>query len=146
MSLVNVIWVYGGLAWATLVCGVACWLGGTTERIAAATLWTAWVLSLILFVPGPKGPGAATMIIDCASLAIFVILSLRARRLWTLFMATCQLDDVMSHFASQLSHFQLYSHIVAEGLWGGEALLACLIVGTIGYRRRLKRERRLRPA
>ena len=139
MSLINLLWVYGGLAWATLVCGMTCWLGGTAERIAAATLWTAWVLSLILFVPGPKGPGAATMIIDCTNLVVFVILSLRTRRLWTLFMAACQLDDVMSHFAAQLSHFQLYSHIVAEGLWGGEALLACLIAATIGYRCRLKR-------
>ena len=146
MSLINLIWVYGGLAWATLVCGMTCWLGGTAERVAAATLWTAWVLSLILFVPGPKGPGAATMIIDCTSLAVFVILSLRTRRLWTLFMATCQLDDVMSHVAAQLSHFQLYSHIVAEGLWGGEALLACLIAGTIGYRRRLRRQPALQAA
>ncbi len=98
------------------------------------------MLSLILFVPGPNGPGAATTIIDSTTLVVFVVLSLRTRRLWTLFMATCQLDDVMSHFASQLSHLQLYSHIVAEGLWGGEAPLACLIAATISYRRRLKRE------
>ncbi len=142
MSLLNIIWVYGGLAWATLICAMTGWLGGTTERIGAATVWLAWVLSLVLFVPGPTGPGAATTVIDCTSLVVFVILSLRTRRLWTICIAACQLDDVMSHFASQLSHFQLYSHIVAEGLWGGEALLACLIAGTIGYRRRLRRHAR----
>ncbi len=139
MSLINLIWVYGGLAWATIVCGIACWLGGAAERTVAATLWIAWVLSLILFVPGPEGPGMPTMIIDCTCLVVFAAVSLRTRRLWTLFATACQLDDVMSHVAAQLSHFQLYSHIVAAGLWGGEALLACLIAGTIGYRRRLKR-------
>ncbi len=140
MSLVNLIWVYGGLARATIVCGMACWLGGTAERIVAATLWIAWVLSLILFVPGPKGPGMATTIIDCTVLVVFVTVSLRTRLLWTLFAAAYQVDDVMSHFAAQLSHFQLYSHIVAAGLWGGEALLVCIVAGTIGHRRRLKRQ------
>ena len=146
MSLLNIIWVYGGLAWATFVCGMTCWLGGTAERIGGVTVWLAWVLSLVLFVPGPKGPGIATTIIDCTALAVFVILSLRTRRLWTVFAAACQLDDIMSHVVAQLSHFQLYSHIVAAGIWGGEGLLACLIAGTIGYRRRLKRAARLAAA
>ena len=146
MSLINIIWVYGGLFRATVVCGVACWLGGTTERIIASTLWIAWVLSLILFVPGPKGPGMATTIIDCTVLVVFVTVSLKTRRLWTLFAAACQVDDVMSHVVAQLSHFQLYSHIVAAGIWGGEALLACLIAGTGGYRRRLKRAANLEAA
>jgi len=140
MSLTNLIWVYGGLAWATIACWITCWLGGTAERVGAAAVWIAWVLSLILFVPGPKGPGVATMIIDMACLAVFLALSLRTRRLWTLFAAACQLDDIMSHFAAQLGHFQVYSHIVAAGLWGGEALLFCLLAGMIGYQRRLKRQ------
>ena len=88
----------------------------------------------------------ATTIIDCTVLVVFVTVSLRTRLLWTLFAAACQVDDVMSHFAAQLSHFQLYSHIVAAGLWGGEALLACLIAGTIGYRRRLRRQPALQAA
>ena len=115
------------------------WWGGWAERTAGATLWIGWVLSLILFVPGPTGPGMATTIIDCTALVIFAWLSFRTRRLWTVFMTACQLDDVMSHIGAEMLHYQLYSHIVAAGIWGGEALLVCLIAGTIGHRLRLKR-------
>ena len=73
-------------------------------------------------------------------LAIFGVLSFKTRHLWTLFAAACQLDAVMSHFAAKLTHFQLYSYVVALGLWGGQGMLVCLIAGTIGYRRRLKRQ------
>jgi len=139
MSLVNIIWVYGGLAWATLVCGAAVIWGGWAERTFGITLWIAWVLSLILFVPGPDGPGIATTLIDSTALVVFAVVSFRSRKLWTLVATACQLDDVMSHVGAEAVHFQLYSHIVAAGIWGGEALLFCLIAGTIGHRRALKR-------
>jgi hypothetical protein len=139
MSLVNIIWVYGGLAWATLVCGAAVLWGGWAERTVGITLWIGWVLSLILFVPGPTGPGIATTSIDGTALVIFAGVSLKSRRIWTLVATACQLDDVMSHVGAEWVHYQLYSHIVAAGIWGGEALLFCLIAGTIGHRQSLKR-------
>ena len=137
---INLIWMYGGLAMATLACaGVYGW-GGPTERVGAAAIWLAWVLSLLLQTHGPQGPGIWVVLIDVVVLAIFGVLSFKTRHLWTLFAAACQLDAVMSHFAAKLTHFQLYSYVVALGLWGGQGMLVCLIAGTIGYRRRLKRQ------
>ncbi len=140
------LWMYGGLLMATLVCAGVYGCGGPTERVGAATVWIAWVLSLLLQTHGSHGPGIWVVLIDIVVLAIFGAVSFKTRRLWTLFAAACQLDAVMSHFAAQLTHFQLYSYVVALGLWGGQGMLACLIAGAVGYRRRLKRTSALKAA
>ena len=124
---------------ATLVCAGVYWWGGPAERVGAATIFIAWVLSLLLQTHGPHGPGPWVVLIDIVVLAIFGVLSFKTRRLWTLFGAACQLDAVMSHFAAKLTHFQLYSYVVALGLWGGQGMLVCLIAGAIGYRQHLRR-------
>ena len=134
------LWMYGGLVMATLVCaGVYRW-GGPAERVGAATIFIAWVLSLLLQTHGPHGPGPWVVSIDIVVLMLFSVLSFTTRRLWTVFGAACQLDAVMSHFAAKLTHFQLYSYVVALGLWGGQGMLVCLIAGAIGYRRHLRRK------
>ena len=144
--LINFIWVYGGLTLATVVCAAACWWGGPAERVCAATLWIAWVLTLLVQSHGSKGPGDQVILIDTICLVVFTALSLKVRRLWTLFVAASQLDDVTSHFAARMFHYGLWSYIVATGIWGGEFILACLVVATIGYQRRLKRQAILQAA
>jgi len=140
MTLINLIWVYGGLALATLVCAAACWWGGRAERVCAATLWVAWVLTLLVQSHGAKGPGDQVILIDTACLVIFTALSLKERRMWILLIAASQLDDVTSHFAARMFHYGLWSYIVVTGIWGGHFILGCLVVATIGYRLRLRRE------
>jgi len=133
------LWVCGGLALATLVCAAACWWGGPAERICAATLWLAWIASYFVQSHAGKGPGDQVILIDTICLVVFTLLSLKYKRLWTLLVAASQLDDVMSHMASKLTHY-VYSYVVATGIWGGYFILLCLVVATIGHQRRLKRQ------
>jgi hypothetical protein len=139
--LVYYIWVWGGVAWATVVCAIACLWGGWPERICGATLWIAWVLSLLVESHGANGPGNQVILIDSICLVVFTALSLKWRHVWTLLVAASQLDDVVSQFAGKTLHYGLWSYIVATGIWGGEFILFCLLFATITRQRRLKRER-----
>ncbi len=141
--LVVFLWVYGAFALATLICAAACIWGGSAERVAAATLWIAWTLTLIVQSQDGKGPGIQVAVIDTVCLVIFIALSLKVRRLWTLLVAASQLDDVISHFFAQAVHYSVWSYVVATGIWGGHLILVCLVVATIAHQRRLKREARL---
>jgi len=134
------LWVWGGLAAATLICAAACLWGGPPERLCGATLWIAWVLSLVVDFTKHNGIDTLVVMIDCVCLVVFAGLSFKWRRIWTLLVAASQLDDVMSHVAARTTHFGLWGYAVVIGLWGGQLILVCLLVATINHRRRLKRQ------
>jgi len=136
---IEFIWAWGGLALATIVCVAALIWGGSTERMIAITLWVAWVVSLLVESHGPKGPGDQVILIDVFVLLVFIGVSLKTRRLWTLFATASQVDDVASHFGARLLHWGLYSYITATGIWGGYFLIGCILAGIVGHRRRLGR-------
>ena len=133
------IWAWGGFALATIVCAAAALWGGRTARVVAATFWIAWVLSLVVGPHGPYRPGLLIVLIDVVVLFIFVGVSLKTRRVWTVVAAACQLDDVASHLAGRLLHYGLFSSITATGIWGGYAIIACLLAGILTHRRDLRR-------
>ncbi len=133
------IWAWGGFALATIVCACAALGGAATTRMIAATFWVAWVVSLVVASHGAKGPGDQVILIDVLVLVVFVAVSLKARRLWTLFAAASQVDDVASHFGARLLHGGLYSYISATGIWGGYFVIGCLVAGIVTDRRDLRR-------
>jgi hypothetical protein len=135
---IEFVWAWGGFTAATLVCGWACLRGGWAERVAGATLWVAWVDSLLIELHGSPVPGLQVQLIDVFALVVFTAISLKARRLWMLLLVASQLDDVFSHVTEHLLHYGLYSYITATGLWGGQFLTGCLAAGMIGHRRRSK--------
>ena len=142
-----VFWVYGVLGLATVICAVACLWGGWPERICGATLWIAWVLSLVVELLDGKGIGNIIALIDSLCLVIFVAVSLKWRHIWTLLVAASQLDDVMSHLTAKMLNYSLWSYAMATGLWGGQFIMLCLLIATLDHRRRrLKRQRLLLPA
>ncbi|MBW8733364.1 MAG: hypothetical protein JF571_03465 [Asticcacaulis sp.] len=139
MHLIDFIWQYGVAAIATVVCGWAMSYGGRTERFAATVILFFWMLTLIVQSQQGNGPGIWVKLIDITVLIIFVGMSLKTRKLWTVFMAAFQLDAVFGHAAATLLHFGRYPAAVAVGLWGGHGLLYVLIAGTISHRRSEKR-------
>ncbi len=143
--LIVYLWIYGGIALATLVCAAACRWGGPAERLCATTLWLAWIASYFVQSWAGKGPGDLVILIDTICLVVFVLLSLKFKRLWTLVVAASQLDDVMSHLASKLTHY-VYSYVVVSGVFGGYFILLVLAIATIGHQRRLKRQARQEAA
>jgi len=133
---IEFVWAWGGFAAATLVCGWACLRGRWAERLIGATLWVAWVDSLLIESHGRAGPGLQVELIDVFVLVVFTAVSLKARRLWILLLVASQVDDVFSHITAHLLHYGLYSYLTATGLWGGQFLTGCLAAGVIGHRRR----------
>ena len=136
---IEYIWAWGGFALATIVCAAALIWGGTAGRVVAATFWIAWVLSLLVASHDPHRPGIQVDLIDVVVLVVFVVVSFRTRRLWTMFAAACQLDDVVSHFGGRLLHYGISSTITATGIWGGYALIACIAAGIVTHQRELRR-------
>ncbi len=133
---IEFIWAWGGLALATIVCVAALIWGGSTERMIAITLWVAWVVSILVETHGPGRPGILVILIDVFVLFIFIVVSLKTRRPWTLFAAASQVDDVASHFGAQLLHYGVYSYITATGIWGGYFLIGCIVAGILGHQTR----------
>jgi len=135
---IEFLWAWGGFTAATIVCGWAALRGGWAERVIGATLWVAWVDSLLIESHGPDRPGLQVELIDVFVLVVFTAVSLKQRRLWTLLLVASQVDDVFSHITAHLLHYGLYSYITATGLWGGQFLIGCLAAGMTGHRRRSK--------
>jgi len=139
MVLINFLWQYGGMVMAILVCGWAISRGGPTERSMAAIILVGWCLSILLQSHSLRGPGIWVELIDWAGLIASAYVSLRSRKLWTVFLTACQLDSVVSHLAAKLIHFDAYPYVVAIGIWGGQAQLLILAIAVVNYRNAEKR-------
>ncbi len=136
---IEFIWAWGGFALATIVCAAACIWDGSEGRIVGATFWIAWVASLVVESYGHDRPGVLVPLIDTFVLLVFIGVSLKTRRLWTLLAAASQLDDVASHFGQQLIHYGGYSYITATGIWGGYFLIGCIFAGIVDHQWSLNR-------
>ena len=85
-----------------------------------------------------SGPGVWVELSDYVVLLLFIGMSIKVRKIWTIFMTAFQLDVVFGHFAAKLAHYEIYPYMVAIGLWGGPCLLVVLMVAVINYRKTLK--------
>jgi len=141
-EVVNFIWQYGGVALAVLVCGWSLAYGGASERFAAAVILSAWIFMLLVQSHTTAGPGIWVELSDVVVLILFTAMSLKVRRLWTIFMTALQLDAVVGHFTAKLAHYELYPYMVAIGLWGGYGLLIVLMIAVINHRRAARRQAR----
>ena len=133
------VWTWGGNVAAALVCAFAFWRGGPVEKRGAAIILAGWLLTLLvvyLHIERIHGVHYYIMAIDTAVLIGFTALSLRSRRLWTLFMAAFQLNDVMTHFAAFVPGMDTYTYVTAIGFWGGWGLIFILTWGTWDHMRR----------
>lgn len=133
------------LAWAVVLFGgcLYCALrGGAPERIGAAillvgSLLTAAALSSTATIYRSLEVGV--VLVDAATLLGFVILALRADRLWPLCIAALQLVGTAGH-AVKLADPQVipYAYAFALRFWGYPMVLV-LLIGTWNHQRRLAR-------
>lgn len=88
----------GGVILNVLVCGAAIWRGERIEKIAAASIVIASILSpLVQSWDDWSSPQWNILIVDAANLGVFLWLLLLRHRIWLLFACAFQLLAVLSH-------------------------------------------------
>ena len=128
--------MWSGIVAAALSCLYGFWRGGTTERLGAAIIATAWTLSLLMTSHAGHGPGTAIMVIDCATAIAFAALSLWSRKIWTLVATACMFNDVLTHLLASATKMSIFDYVTATGLWSGWGPVIALAVGVWLYNRR----------
>ena len=138
---IQFIWGWTGTILLIVSCIWALWRGGPSERWGGGIMFVGFGLSILAdrLQPGVYD-GAGLVTVDTIALIAFVILSLCSRRIWTLFIASFQLNAVISHFAIYLSsHVDMYTQITAVVLWSGYGITFALMAGMWNVeRKRLK--------
>lgn len=132
-------WAYVALILGILVSLYALVRGGPTERYGAVMFLAAWLATTL--VQGRKFDGIewGIVVVDTALLAGFVLLALQARKVWTILIAACQLNAVISHFVPLLApNFNYVVYLTVVEFWGGYGLLICLAAGTYSHQRGLR--------
>ncbi|MFT4076760.1 MAG: hypothetical protein QM647_14645 [Asticcacaulis sp.] len=129
---IEFIWQFLGTTLLLGACLWALWRGEAPERWGGAILLVGFLMTEVVELTRPRESFEvpAFVVVDIITLIGFVVLSLRSRRIWTLFISAFQLNAIISHFAVQLSsHVDMYTQITAVGLWGGYGLSLALIAG-----------------
>lgn len=86
-------------------------------------------------------PEFGIVLYDLFALIVFVCISTRFRRIWTIFLSASQLNGVITHFvAATHLRIPLYGFVGLNWIWTGYGLLLALLVGTIQSIRERKRD------
>ncbi len=132
-------WAIIGDVLALLLCPYALIRGGFAERSGAAVIGIGWILTFLLQSTVP-GLNLAIMLVDVVALVLLTLISIKVRKIWTLFAAAFQFNavavDLISHFFPQVG---VVSTITFVGFWGGYGLLAALAAGMLGVERERRR-------
>ncbi|MBU4435688.1 MAG: hypothetical protein KKC14_14905 [Alphaproteobacteria bacterium] len=119
------------LAVAVLICGFAIWKGDRWARFVAIVYLSGWIATPFVIIRDPISPEWGIMAVDIVVMALLVWASLRARRLWSLFAAACQMMAVASHIVSIID-LRIYIATVILGLTVlSYGVLIALLVATL---------------
>jgi hypothetical protein len=139
MTVLHLLWVWGGHALALLIGIWALWRGTKTERYGAIFIWLMWVLSPLLQTKGMIGLDYGLLIVDAGTMLAFFWLSATSRKFWTAFAAAFMVLTVAGHFSTPLSSdVNLIIYLTNNGFWGGYAMLGALAAGMTGVERSRK--------
>ena len=133
------------LSVAVLICGFAIWKGDRWARFVAIVYLTGWIASGLVQIRDPMSPEWGIMAVDVAAMILMVWASLKARRLWSVFAAACQMMAVASHIVSIID-LRIYIATVIMGLaLLSYGVLIALLVATLSAirARRIAHERDL---
>lgn len=118
-------WVWG--AALTLVCGLALWKGGPSERLAAVLFYGAWILTRITHDPDRFATQWAVSLVDGALFASLTLLALKSDRYWPIFAAGFDLLSIITHLARALdATLPEWAYYTAAQIW------AYLTIGALG--------------
>ncbi|MDI1363482.1 MAG: hypothetical protein PSX79_01200 [bacterium] len=119
------------LAVAVLICGFAIWKGDRWARFVAIVYLSGWIATPFVIIRDPISPEWGIMVVDIVVMALLVWASLRARRLWSLFAAACQMMAVASHIVSIID-LRIYIATVILGLTMlSYGVLVALLIATL---------------
>ena len=123
-------------------CGYALLRGGAPERIGAAIYAVGTGLTVLARGEAAIRYGSVevgALIVDVAALIAFLVLALRARRLWPLWMTAFQAISSAGHIAKLADPEMIrWAYAFLLGIWSYPMLLL-LAIGTYNHRQRLKR-------
>jgi hypothetical protein len=123
------------LTLAVLICGLAMWLGDRAARWMGAAFLASWVGSLVVYRHDPHGADYGMLAVDVLTLATFVWVSMRTRRIWTLVASAFMAIIVASHLAVMIDlRVTLGTLWISMAMWS-YGVLACIAFGTWSARR-----------
>lgn len=136
-------WISFGAA--LLICGLALWKGDRWLRFVAAVYLAGWIVTPFVAIRDPMSPEWGVMAVDVVVMVLLVWASLKARRVWSLVAAACQMMSVASHIVSIID-LRIYIATLVAGLaLLSYGVLVALLAGTLSTlrARRVGDERRL---
>ena len=115
---------------AALICGLAMWRGDQPARWIGAADLASWLGSLLVHRRDAFNAEYGILVIDIATLVVFVWISMRTRRLWTIVASACVAILVASHIATMIDlRVTLNTLRVSMAVWS-YVVLACIAFGT----------------
>lgn len=120
---------------AVLVCGLAMWLGDRPARWNGAAFLAGWLGSLLVNRHDAYNADYGILAVDALTLAVFIWISVRTRRIWTIIASAFLAIIVASHIAVIIDlRVSLNTLRVGMAIWS-YGILACIAFGAwAGYR------------
>ena len=131
--------IFGPLLLA--VCAYAWWRGGSDERIVAATCLAGTIATMLAISPlrhRYSGVEEGLMLVDLAVLGGFVMVALRSKRFWPLWIAGLQLTTSVGHLLKGIDQELLPRAYGAALQFWSYPILVILAAGTYRRHQRLR--------
>lgn len=115
---------------AILVCGLAMWRGDRSARWTGAVFLADWLGSLLVHRHQVHNADYGVLAVDIVTLAAFIWISMRTRRLWTIVASAFMAIIVASHVAVMIDFRVTINTLkVSMAIWS-YGVLACIAFGT----------------
>jgi hypothetical protein len=115
---------------AILVCGLAMWRGDRSARWIGAAFLADWLGSLLVHRRQVVSADYGVLAIDIVTLAAFIWISMRTRRLWTIVASAFMAIIVASHVAVMIDLRVTINTLKASMAIWSYGVLACIAFGT----------------
>ena len=120
---------------AILICGLAMWRGDQAARWTGATFLASWLGSQLVHRRDAYNAEFGLLAVDIATLAVFIWISMRTRRLWTAVVSAFAAIVVASHVAVMIDLRVTINTLKASMAIWSYGILVCIAFGTWTARR-----------
>jgi len=120
---------------AILICGLAMWRGDQAARWTGAAFLASWLGSQLVHRRDAYNAEFGLLAVDIATLAVFIWISMRTRRLWTAVVSAFAAIVVASHVAVMIDLRVTINTLKASMAIWSYGILVCIAFGTWTARR-----------
>ena len=120
---------------AILICGLAMWRGDQAARWTGAAFLASWLGSQLVHRRDAYNAEFGLLAVDIATLAVFIWISMRTRRLWTVVVSAFAAIVVASHVAVMIDLRVTINTLKASMAIWSYGILVCIAFGTWTARR-----------